>query len=107
MDLWIAEALVAEQVPPAAEATLNTETPGSAIDRLAILALRIYHLEEQLHRPDVDAQHLETVGARLSICRLQHDDLVQRGPPTPGRHLSADANATRSIDNSRCIMIRV
>jgi hypothetical protein len=31
-------------------ARLNTETPGSAIDRLSIMALRIYHLEEQLQR---------------------------------------------------------
>ena len=76
MDLWIAETLIAEQVLPATEAPLNTETPGSAIDRLAILALRIYHLDEQLRRPEVDARHLEAVGARLSTCRLQRDDLV-------------------------------
>jgi hypothetical protein len=75
LDLWIAELLIAKQVPLAANATLSTETPGSAIDRLAILALRIFHLEEQLSRPEVDARHLNTVGSRLSICRLQRDDL--------------------------------
>jgi hypothetical protein len=77
MDLWIAEALAMDRVHTLAETAVNTETPGSAIDRLSILALRIYHLEEQLHRSEVDAQHLEAVGARLSICRLQHHDLLR------------------------------
>ncbi len=75
MDLWIAQTLLAHHVTPADGATLNTETPGSAIDRLAILALRIYHLEEQLQRPEVDAQHVQEVENRLSICHLQRDDL--------------------------------
>src|SRR5690606_7307385 len=54
---------------------LNTETPGSAIDRLSILALRIYHLEEQLERTDVTADHLQSVERKLGICLIQHEDL--------------------------------
>lgn len=75
MDMWIAGALAAEHVRTDPDAGHNTETPGSAIDRLAILALRIYHLDEQLHRSEVDTQHLQMVAAKLSICRLQHVDL--------------------------------
>lgn len=75
MDAWIAEAVAANRTQPLPEAPLNTETPGSAIDRLAILALRIYHLGEQLERPDADAEHLEKVELRLSICRRQQVDL--------------------------------
>ncbi len=75
MDNWIAQALAAAHVQAAPDAQQNTETPGSAIDRLAILALRIYHLEEQLRRPGVDADHLQSVDAKLSTCRLQHRDL--------------------------------
>lgn len=58
-----------------ARAPLNTETPGCAIDRLSILALRIYHLEEQLERDDVSQEHLDSVNRKIAICRLQQDDL--------------------------------
>jgi hypothetical protein len=57
-------------------APLNTETPGSAIDRLSIMALRIYHLEEQAARSDVDDAHHQKVNERLSRCRVQHADLA-------------------------------
>jgi hypothetical protein len=59
-----------------AGALMNTETPGSAIDRLSILALRIYHLREQLERTDVDQQHRDKVSQKLSICETQKDDLA-------------------------------
>ena len=52
---------------PGRRAKLNTETPGQAIDRLSILALRIYHMEEQLQRTDVDAEHLARVRGKLEI----------------------------------------
>ncbi len=58
-----------------AGARLNTETPGSAIDRLSIMALRIYHLSEELDRTDVDAAHIERVREKLRRCGLQHTDL--------------------------------
>jgi hypothetical protein len=57
-------------------ARLNTETPGAAIDRLSIMALRIYHLEEQTERTDADAAHLQKVAERLARCRVQHADLA-------------------------------
>ena len=78
LDLWIAELLYADRISPASDATVNTETPGSVIDRLGILALRMYHLDEQLQRTDVDVTHRETVAARLSICRQQQEICVWR-----------------------------
>jgi len=57
-------------------ARLNTETPGSAIDRLSILALRIYHMEEQAARPDADESHRESAWAKLAILRQQLEDLA-------------------------------
>ncbi len=60
---------------PRPRAKLNTETPGSAIDRLSILALRIYHMEEQVHRPDADAEHRAKAQSRLAILREQLVDL--------------------------------
>jgi hypothetical protein len=68
---WLAGA----GVVPRGDARLNTETPGSAVDRLSIMALRIYHLEEQLERDDVDESHRAKVTERLERCRLQHADL--------------------------------
>lgn len=62
-------------IRPGVHATLNTETPGSSIDRLSILALRIYHLKEQRDRADATAEHRETVERKLAIALVQHDDL--------------------------------
>jgi len=58
-------------------AKLNTETPGSAIDRLSVLALRIYHMEEQTHRTDADEEHRAKAEQRLAILRVQLGDLAQ------------------------------
>ena len=68
--------LSASSVLPRADARLNTETPGSAIDRLSILALRLYHMEEQAHRTDADAAHLAKVKARLVVLCDQRRDLA-------------------------------
>lgn len=59
----------------AEDAPMNTETPGSTIDRLSIMALRIYHLREQLERVDVSNDHLESVQQKIAICLLQQSDL--------------------------------
>lgn len=57
------------------EAPINTETPGSAIDRLSIMALRLYHYREQLDRDDVDDDHREKVNQRIGLCEQQRADL--------------------------------
>jgi Protein of unknown function (DUF4254) len=77
IDETLVHLLAGGGVLPLADARLNTETPGSAVDRLSIMALRIFHLEEQLHRDDVDPPHVAKVGERLERCRLQHADLSQ------------------------------
>src|SRR5690606_30934386 len=59
----------------APHAEWNTETPGSAIDRLSILALRLYHMQEQLDRKDATAEHRLSVGAKLVVLHQQHNDL--------------------------------
>jgi len=57
------------------DAPLNTETPGSVIDRLSILSLRIFHLEEQVQRSDATTEHVESVQQKIAVCLLQHHDL--------------------------------
>lgn len=76
IDEALLELLAAAGAKPLQGAPLNTETPGAAIDRLSIMALRIYHLEEQTVRDDVDAAHLQKVTERLGRCRGQHADLA-------------------------------
>ena len=77
VDDWITCDLERKSIHSDADAKLNTETPGSAMDRLSIMSLRIYHLDEQLTRSEIDQQHLEKVNMRLAICRLQNKDLAQ------------------------------
>jgi hypothetical protein len=77
IDEALIDMLVETGTKPAENARLNTETPGSAIDRLSIMALRIYHLEEQLERNDVDRAHIERVELRLARCQAQQADLSQ------------------------------
>ena len=63
-------------VRPRADAPQNTETPGSVIDRLSILALRLYHMEEQACRADATDEHVAKAKARLDILHQQHRDLA-------------------------------
>jgi hypothetical protein len=64
-------------VEPQPGAALNTETPGSAIDRLSILSLRLYHMDEQVGRKDASIEHTTKARDRLAILREQHHDLSQ------------------------------
>ncbi len=77
IDEALIEMLVESGAKPAADARLNTETPGSACDRLSIMSLRIFHLQEQLQRTDVDRTHVERISQRLERCRAQQADLSQ------------------------------
>jgi hypothetical protein len=77
IDEALIELLSAEAILPREAARLNTETPGSAIDRLSIMSLRIYHFGEQLDREGADCEHRTKVQERLNRCRLQHADLSQ------------------------------
>ena len=58
-----------------ADARINTESPAWAIDRLSILALKIYHMKAETERTDVDAAHRENCTKKLEILLLQQQDL--------------------------------
>lgn len=58
-----------------ADATINTESPAWAIDRLSILALKIYHMQEQTERTDATADHLATCRGKLAVLLEQQVDL--------------------------------
>lgn len=57
------------------DATINTETPAWAIDRLSILALKIYHMNIEANRADADVAHRERCAGKLSVLLQQRTDL--------------------------------
>ena len=62
-------------VNPLPTARLNTESPAWAIDRLSILALKIYHMQEQVQRTDATPDHLQRCQAKLDVLLEQQVDL--------------------------------
>lgn len=64
-----------KSVMPAANASINTESPAWAIDRLSILALKIYHMQAETHRTDVSEEHKIACGQKLNILLEQQKDL--------------------------------
>ena len=69
------EALRVSSLPnPAAE--LNSESPGLMIDRLSILALKIFHTEEEIDRPNAPSGHQNRNRQRFTLLTEQRSDLV-------------------------------
>ena len=57
------------------DARLNTESPAWAIDRLSILALKIYHMREEAERADASEEHKQKCAGKLAILLEQQKDL--------------------------------
>ncbi len=57
------------------DATINTESPAWAVDRLSILALKIYHMKEQVERPDATDEHRQKCEQKLKVLMEQQKDL--------------------------------
>ena len=62
-------------VTPLPDARLNTESPAWAVDRLSILALKIYHMREQVERQDASDEHRAKCQAKLNVLLEQQVDL--------------------------------
>ncbi|MBO4871102.1 MAG: DUF4254 domain-containing protein [Muribaculaceae bacterium] len=63
------------QVSILPDATINTESPAWAVDRLSILALKIYHMREQVNRTDATPDHIARCKAKLDVLLEQRRDL--------------------------------
>ena len=59
------------------EASINTESPAWAIDRLSILALKIYHMQAEANRTDASQDHIAACRQKLTILVEQRNDLSQ------------------------------
>jgi len=62
-------------VKPLDDARLNTESPAWAVDRLSILALKIYHMKEQTERPEATKEHRQRCQQKLEVLLEQQVDL--------------------------------
>lgn len=58
------------------DATINTESPAWAMDRLSILALKIYHMQAEIDRPDASEAHKAKCAAKLAVLLEQKKDLI-------------------------------
>ena len=74
----IDEALLASLagVAPRSDAWHNSETAGSIVDRLSILALKIHHMRAQTLRDDASDEHVRQCREKLARLSLQRDDLA-------------------------------
>jgi hypothetical protein len=71
MDLWLLARLDQDSAAP-----LHSETPGLMIDRLSILALKIYHTREEAHRASATEGHRLRNAERLALLEEQRKDLA-------------------------------
>jgi hypothetical protein len=71
MDMWLIERLDQDVAAP-----LHSETPGLMVDRLSILALKIYHTREEAHRTSATEEHRLRNAGRLALLEEQRDDLA-------------------------------
>lgn len=64
-----------KQITPKTEARINTETPAWAVDRLSILALKVYHMNLEAHRESATEEHKSKCHAKLNVLLEQKKDL--------------------------------
>ena len=73
IDEWILSFLETHKIMPGEK--MHSETPGMMIDRLAIMALKKYHMEEETQRKDVDQSHIDKCSAKVLVLIEQITDL--------------------------------
>lgn len=79
-----------KDVAPLAGATINTESPAWALDRLSILILKVYHMKQEAERPEASAEHRAECERKLAVLLEQKKDLC-----TALEQLLADIKAGR------------
>lgn len=64
-----------KNITPKKGATINTESPAWGVDRLSILALKIFHMEEEANRNDASPEHKMKCREKLDVLLEQRIDL--------------------------------
>lgn len=73
IDTWMRDKY--KDVKASPDATINTESPAWALDRLSILALKLWHMQEQAERDDASDEHKAKSLAKLAVLQEQREDL--------------------------------
>lgn len=73
IDEWILSFLESNRITPGEK--MHSETPGMMIDRLAIMALKKYHMDEETQRKDVDQNHIDKCSLKVLVLNEQITDL--------------------------------
>lgn len=76
LDEFIWGQLQLRKIEPRKDAAWNSETPGSVIDRLSIISLKVFHMREQTERLDATKDHLAKCKDRLAVLLRQQEDLA-------------------------------
>lgn len=63
-------------IEPRGGCRLHSETPGAIVDRLSILALKVFHMREETERGDASPDHRRECAGRLAVLERQRDDLA-------------------------------
>lgn len=76
IDIWIENVLQTAGVTPDDSAGVNSETPGSIVDRLSILVLKIYHMQDRLDVDNLIENESKTLALKMHILEEQRHDLA-------------------------------
>jgi hypothetical protein len=73
IDSWFLDKY--KNITPRSDAKINTETPAWAVDRLSILALKVYHMSLEANRESASEEHRQNCQAKLDVLLTQKEDL--------------------------------
>ncbi|MBM7417659.1 MULTISPECIES: DUF4254 domain-containing protein [Chryseobacterium] len=73
IDSWFLDKY--KNITPKSDAKINTETPAWAVDRLSILALKVYHMSLEANRESASEEHRQNCQAKLDVLLTQKEDL--------------------------------
>lgn len=73
IDSWFLDKY--KNITPKSNAKINTETPAWAVDRLSILALKVYHMSLEANRESASEKHRQNCQAKLDVLLTQKEDL--------------------------------
>lgn len=73
IDSWFLQTYAGVVVEP--DAKINTESPAWAVDRFSILSLKVYHMQEEVNRPDASEEHQRLCQHKLEVLLEQKQDL--------------------------------
>lgn len=65
-----------QSVTPLPDARINTESPGWAIDRLSILHLKLWHIDEQVQRPEISEEQRQKCRTKQTVLQQQLEDMT-------------------------------